>query len=228
MDQDVGIVEFDGHLFRIGHEVRAEITTVELHTFNGFELEFEALAFVDGDDAFFADLFHGFGDLLADFLVAIGRDDADLGDFIRTGHVLRTALQICNNLAHGEVNAALEVHRVHAGGNCGHAFAHDRLSEHGGGGGAVPCCIIGLAGDFAQHLGTHVFKLVSKLDILGDGDAILGDARCAEALVEHDIAALGAERDFHGIGERIYTGEDAFAGRAAELYVLGSHNCFSW
>jgi hypothetical protein len=47
---------------------------------------------------------------------------------------------------------------------------------------------------FAHHLGAHVLELVLKLDFLGDGDAVLGDAGCAERLVEHDVAALGAPR----------------------------------
>src|SRR3546814_9550785 len=89
---------------------------------------------------------------------------------------------------------ALQVHRVHAGGNRLHAFADNRLSENGGGGGAIARDVVGLRGHFAHHLRAHVLELVLKLDFLGDGDAVLGDARRAEALVEHDVAALGAKR----------------------------------
>jgi hypothetical protein len=98
----------------------------------------------------------------------------------------------------------------------GHAFANDRLGEHGGGGGAVTGLVVGLAGDFAQHLRAHVLELVLEFDFLGDGNAVLGDARRAEALVDHHVAALGAQRDLHGIGEDIDTGENAFARVAAE------------
>ena len=45
-------------------------------------------------------------------------------------------------------------------------------------------------GDFAHHLRAHVLELVGELDFLGDGDAVLGDARRAERLVEDDVAAL--------------------------------------
>src|SRR3546814_5456070 len=61
---------------------------------------------------------------------------------------------------------------------------------------ALPIC------DCAHHLGAHVLELVLELDFLGDGDAVLGDARGAERLVEYDIAALGAERHLDGVGER--------------------------
>src|SRR5690606_10765485 len=69
----------------------------------------------------------------------------------------------------------------------------------------------------------HVLELVLELDFLGDGDAVLGDARRTEALVDHDVAALGAERDFHRVGERINALEDALARIAREPDVLGSH-----
>ena len=95
--------------------------------------------------------------------------------------------------------------------------------EHGRGGGAVAGEVIGLLRDFAHHLRAHVLELVFELDLLGDGDAVLGDARGAEALVEHDVAALGAERHFHRIGERLDAAQHALARVAGKSYIFGSH-----
>ena len=58
---------------RIGDEVRREVAAVELHAFDPLDLGAEALAFFDGDDAVLADLFHGLGEHLADFAVAVAR-----------------------------------------------------------------------------------------------------------------------------------------------------------
>src|SRR3954465_4060055 len=66
-------------------------------------------------------------------------------------------------------------------------------------------------GDFAHHLRAHVLELIFELDLLGDSDAVLGDARCAEALVDHDVAALRAERHLHRIGECIDAAQHAVA-----------------
>src|SRR5487761_2111513 len=68
------------------------------------------------------------------------------------------------------------------------------------------------ATDFAPHLGAHVLDLVLKLDFLGDGDAVLGDTGSAERLVEHDVAALGAERHLDGVGENVDAAQHAVAG----------------
>src|SRR5215207_9431460 len=64
------------------------------------------------------------------------------------------------------VDAALEVHRVHTGGHRLGALAHDRLGEHGRGGGAVTGLVGGLARDLAQHLRAHVLEPVGELDLL--------------------------------------------------------------
>ena len=160
------------------------------------------------------------GDHLADRLLAIGGDGADLGDLFRALDLLRALLEVFDGGADGQVDAALEVHRVHAGGNRLGAFAHDRLGEHAGGGGAVAGDVIGLGGDFAHHLGAHVLELVLELDFLGDGDAVLGRARGAERFVDDDIAALGTESDLHRIGENVDAAQHALAGVALKSVLL--------
>src|SRR5262249_9198748 len=81
----------------------------------------------------------------------------------------------------------------------------------------------GLGRDLAHHLGAHVLELVVERDLLGDGDAVLGDAGSAEALVDHDVAALGAERDLHGIVENVDAAQHLVARVNREAYFLGSH-----
>ena len=103
----------------------------------------------------------------------------------------------------GEIDAATKVHGVHARGHGLGAFANDGLGQHGRRGGAVAGLVVGLGGDFANHLRAHVLELVGKFDFLGDGDAVLGDARCAEGFVQDDATALGTERYPDGIGEYV-------------------------
>ena len=225
VDEDVGVLHLDAHLVGVGDEVGRDIAAVELHAFDDVELGLEALRLFDGDDAFVADLLHGLGKELADLMVAVRRDGADLGDLVVRGDLLGVGLEVLDDRLDGEVDAALEVHRVHAGGDRLGAFLHDRLGEHGGGGGAVAGDVGGLGGDLAHHLRAHVLELVLKLDFLGDGDAVLGDARRAEALVEHDVAALGAEGDLHRIGENVDAAQHLVARVDGEFDVLGSHFC---
>ena len=183
----------------------------------------ERLVFLDRDDAFIADLLHRLRDHLADGGVAVGRDGADLGDLGGSRHRLGALLEILDDGVDCDVDTALQVHRVHAGGNRLAAFAHDRLRQHGCGGGAVACGVVGLGGDLAQHLRAHVFELVLEFDFLGDGDAVLGDAGSAEALLDHHIAALRAERHLHRVGEDIDAAQHAFAGVSGKFNFFGSH-----
>src|SRR4051812_48060780 len=98
-----------------------------------------------------------------------------------------------------------------------------RMSEHGCGRGAVARHGAGLRGHLAHHLRAHVLELVREFDLFGDGDAVLGDAGRAEALVEHDVAALGAERHLNRVGQNIDTAQHLVTRVGREAYVFGSH-----
>src|SRR5216684_3747874 len=196
VDQDVGVVHFNAHLVGVGDEVGRDVTAVELHAFDHLEFGLERLGFFNCDDALVADLLHGVGEELADLGVAIGGDGADLGDFLVRGDLLGVLDEVGDHGAHRQVDTALEIHRVHAG-------------------------VGRLGGHFAHHLGAHVLELFLKLDFLGDGDAVLGDAGCAERLVEHDVTALGAERDLHRVVEDFDAAQHAIAGIDAEFDFFG-------
>ncbi len=223
VQQDDRVLEFDGHLLGVGDEIGREVAAVELHALDDIGLGLEALVLLDGDDTLVADLLHRVGDLAADLGFAVGRDGADLRHFGAVVDRARGGLDLFDDLGHGHVDAALEVHRVHAGGDRLHAAPDDGGGEDGGGGGAVTGLVVGAVGHFLDHLRAHVLELVLELDLLGDGDAVLGDAGRAEALVDDDVAALGAERDLHRIGEDVDTLEHAIARIGIEFDVLGSH-----
>ena len=107
------------------------------------------------------------------------------------------------------------------------AFAHDGAGQHGGGGGAVARRVIGLGGDFAHHLRAHILELVGELDFLGHGHAVLGRARRAEALLDHDIAALGTQGHLHRVGKNVDAAQQLLAGVGAEFHIFGCHLLFS-
>ena len=110
---------------------------------------------------------------------------------------------------------------VGAGGDVAHALVDDGLGQHGGGGGAVTGDVVGLGGGFLEELRAHVLEVVVELDLLGDGDAVVGDGRGAALLVERDIAALGAEGGLDGIGEGVDTLFQGLACLGVELQNLG-------
>jgi hypothetical protein len=125
-----------------------------------------------------------------------------------------------------EVDAALQIHRVGAGRDRLQTFADDGLRQHGRGGGAVAGFIGGIGSDLLHHLRAHVLELVLELDLLRDRDTVLRDGRSAEALVQHGIAALGAQRHLDGIRQDVDTLEHASTSVVAESYVFSSHWLF--
>jgi hypothetical protein len=74
-----------------------------------------------------------------------------------------------------------------------------------------------------RGLRAEVLDAVLQVDLLGDGDAVLGDGRRAELAVDDHVAAFRPERDLDRVGELV----DAAQERRARLLVkddlLGCH-----
>ena len=223
-DEDERVVDDGLHLVGIGDHVGGEVAAVKLHALDHIAVGLGGLALLDGDDAVLADLLHGLGDQGADQLVA-GGDGADAGDVLGAGHGDGDLLHRVDGGGGGLLDALLHDHGVCARGEVLQTLGDHGLREHGGGGGAVAGDVVGLGGDFLDHLGAHVLKGVLKLDLLGDGHAVVGDQGRAELLVQNDVAALGAEGDLHGVGQLVDAALDRFSCFFAVNNLL-SHCCF--
>src|SRR5208283_1292281 len=131
----------------------------------------------------------------------VGGDGRDLLDLFLVLDLLGDLVELGDRGLDGLGDTALDADGIGTRGDKFQAFAIDGLGEDGGGGGAIARGVAGLAGDFTNHLGAHVFISVLEFDFLGDGHAVLGDGGGAEFFVEHDVAALGAEGGGDGAGE---------------------------
>src|SRR6266487_3958724 len=223
VQKNVGLFQHRNLLFRVVDEIRREIPTVELHAFDHLELVLQTLAVLDGDHAFLSDFVHGIGDDLADRLICIRGNGADLGNFLARGAGLGQLLQLLDDGNDRLVDPAFQVHRVHSGGDELHTLSHDRLSEHSRRGRAVPGNIRSFRGDFLHHLRAHVLELVLQLDFLGNRHAVLGHGRGTEGALQHHVAALGAEGYLDRIGEDIDPGEQLVPRRLMKTYVFSRH-----
>src|SRR5262249_13061214 len=91
------------------------------------------------------------------------------------------------------------------------ALAVDCLCEHRGGRRAVTSDVARLRSNFTHHLRAHVLEAVLELDLLRNGDTILGDRRRAEALLDDDVAALLSKRHLDCVRECIDARKDQVA-----------------
>src|SRR5690606_21738177 len=222
-DQDVGLLEHRLLAIRVGHEVTGEEALVELHALGVLELEPEGLAVLHGDDAVLADLLEGLGDHLADRLVVVGGDGGHVGDLLGGLDVTRHRLDLLDRLLDGLLHAPLELHRVGARRHLTQTLADHRLGEDGGGGGAVTSDVVGLVRHLVGELGAHVLPRVVQLDLLGDGDTVVGDRGGAPLLLEDDVATLRAESHLYRVGQLVYAGLEAAAGLLVEAKFLRCH-----
>ena len=202
-DQDGRVLENGLHAIGIGHEVGRDVAPVELHALGVLGLEAQRLALLDGDDAVLADLVHHLGDDVADLGIC-GADRGHGRDLLAAVHRTRVLLELLDEALDALVRAALDDHRVGAGGHVLETLGDHRLAEHDRGGGAVAGDVVGLGRDFLEQLRAHVLERIFELDVARDRHAVIGDRRRAELLVEDDVAALGAERHLDRVGELVY------------------------
>ena len=224
MDEHVGAVEDRFHALGIGHEIRRQVTLVELHALDHVERGFDGLGLFDRDGAVLADLVHRVGDDLADVGVPVGRDGGNLRDFRAVADLLGNAGEFFDQDHDGLVDAALESRWVRTRRHVAETFLVDGLGEHGRGGGAVAGDVAGLAGDLTHELRAHVLVGVFQFDLLGDGHAVLGDRRRAEFLVEDDVAARGSKRRLDRTREFLDAAQEGLAGVFVKLELFCCHN----
>ncbi len=224
--QDVRVVQVSGHGFRLVDEIGRQVATVKLHAFYDRQLVFQTGTFFNGDDAFFTDAVHGFSDDAADGLVRVGGDGAYLSDGLGVGAGLGQVFQLGNDAGGGFVDTALEIHRVHAGSNGLQTFGDDGLSQYGGSGGTVTSVVIGAGGNVFNQLRAHVFELVFQLDFLGNGNAVFGDQRRAEAALDQHVTTLRTQSSFYRIGQRVDAVQHLVATGNTEFNFFCSHDCF--
>ena len=180
MQQNQRIFQLSRHFIGIGDEVRRQITAIKLHAFNHVQFAFKAFGFFHRNHAFIADLIHRFGNHRTNFGFAIGRDCADLRNFLIGFHFFRALFNIGQCRSGSLVDTAFQIHRVHSGGNRFVTFADNRLCQNGCGCGAVTGHIIGARSHFADHLCAHIFKLIFQLNFFSNRNTVFGGARRAE------------------------------------------------
>ena len=219
-DEDGGVIQNGLHLLGVGDHIGGDIAAVELHALDDLAVGLGGLGLLNGDDAVGGDLFHGLGNQLADGLIA-GRDGAHAGDVLGAVDGLGVLLDGGHGGGGGAGDPLLHDHRVGAGSQILQALANNGLGQQGGGSGAVAGHVVGLGGNFLDDLGAHVLKGIGQLDLLGDGHAVIGDEGGAELLVEHDVAALGAQGDLNGIGQGVDAALQGAAGVLAVENLLG-------
>ena len=221
-DDEVGIFDDGFHAVGVGDEVRRGVAAVDLHSLDVLNLVGKSAGLFHGNDAVLANFLHGLGDGLADG-VFMGGKGGNLPDALARLHGLGHALQFGDHATHGGLDATLDGHGVGAGGHVLEAFVDDGLGQHDAGGGAVAGGVVGLGGGFLQKLGAHVLKNVGQLDLLGDGHAVGADLRGSELLVQHDVAAAGAQGNLDRVGQDVDSGAQRLAGVFSVCHLLCGH-----
>ncbi len=221
--QQQRLFQLSHHGVRLVDEVRRQVAAVKLHPFNNSQFVFQTGAFFNGNYTFFANLFHRVGDDVTNGAVRVGRNGTYLGNGLGVGTWLGLLFELLNNGTRSTINATLQIHRVHAGGNRLQTFIDDSLSQNGSSGCAISGFVVGLGGNILDQLGAHILETVFQFDFFGNRNAILGDDRSTKAALQYHIAALWTKGSLYRISQGVDTSEHFFTAGIAELNFFSSH-----
>ena len=202
----------------VGDEGGREVALVELHALGNLQFNFGGGAVFDGDDAVLADLLEGASQQLTD-LLGLGGDSCNVRH-LGALHGACVLEQTCGDSLHGRLDAALDVGGCRAAGDVAQTLVHQRLREHGCGGGAVTGNVVGLGGDFLRQLGAQVLVRVVQFNFASNGHAVVGDDGCTPLLVEHNVAPARAEGYLDRVCQLIDASLQGLAGGIVEFKLL--------
>ena len=221
VDEDQGVGELAIHLRGAVDEVGGDVALVELHAVDEADGGLGRLPFLDGDHAVLAHLLQGLGEEVADRTVVVGRDGADLGDLLGALDLLSHLVEPDGGSGNSLLDTAANGHRVGAGSHHPRPLAEDRAGEDRGRGRAVTGQIGRLRGHLVDELGAHVLEGIFEIDFLAHRDAVLGDRRATERLVDDHVAAGRPHRHRHGAGELLDAFQELGTGLVVEQQLLG-------
>jgi hypothetical protein len=143
---------------------------------------------------------------------------------VRSENLLGDLRQFGDDRLNGLPNSALQRRRICACGNVSHSFAEDRFGKNCRRGRAVAGYIRGLRSNFTHQLRTHVLVWVFELDLFGYSDAIFGDRRAPEFLVQDHIAPRGSKRGFNRLGKFLHSPQKCVSSCFIKLQLFCCHS----
>ena len=153
-------------------------------------------------------------------LVTVCRNSGNVLNLILANNWSALLLKSLNDVVNSHLDASSQVHWVHTSGNRLAALLEDGTGQNGGGCGSITSLVVGLGSDLLDQTGTDVVVTIGELNLLGNGDTVLGDLGSTKGLVNDNIASSWAEGDLDSISEHVGSLEHQSSGFSAKFDFL--------
>ena len=210
------------HPLRVGDEVRADVTPIEVHPLHILRLRFDPLALLDRHHPLGAHLLQHIRQHLPDFGI-IGRNRRHLRHLIPPLHRRGDPRQFLDHRRHPLIQPPLDRHRIRPRRHVLHPVPHQAMRQHRGGRSPVPRHIVSLAGRLLDQLRPHILKRLRQLHLLGDGNAVIGNHRRPPLLLQRHIPPLGPQSPPHRVRNRRNPMQQRLLRRLIADNALGCH-----
>lgn len=200
-DQDVCFVKLALHVAHVGSHVGRQKAALEHEAFFDIDLNAERLRLLRNDDAVLAHFVDAFGDLLANDLITRRNGGNVCGLLVRLdGNGV--CLHGFDGGFGGALDATANCNGVGSCGDAAQADAHQLVGEERCSGGSVAYLFVSLAGNLANHFRAHLLDRVGEIDILRNGNAVVGNRRrpvLRLLRLQSRITAFGAKGNLDGL-----------------------------
>ena len=205
MQKDITIFQNRLKCISIGHEVRRDITLIELHPLHDRQFAFHALAFLDFYNTLLADFINRISKYFSNVRVIVRADCRYLGDIFMTLHTDTLVLDKFGNHCRSFANPALNSHRINACRYILQPFVVNSFCKNGRSSRTVTDHIRSLARHLVHHLGANVLKRLGQFDFFTYRHAVLGYLRRTPALVQNYISTRRTKSHLHRRGKLLQT-----------------------
>ena len=102
-----------------------------------------------------------------------------------------------------------------------HTLMDHRLGQNRRRGSSVSGHVVGLRCHFLYKLCAHILKGILQLDLLRNGNTVVGNQGSAVLLVKHYVSSLGSKGHSYSICQLVYTGLQC----SSSLYAILNFLC---
>ena len=153
-------------------------------------------------------------------MVVVRGDSSDVLDFLLSFDWDCLLFKTFYYFLHSCLNAAAEVHWVHARSDRFAAFFEDGASEDSRGGGAVTSHIVNFTSDLFDEGGANVVVAVGELDIFRDGHTVFSNLGSTESAIKHNVATTRSKRNLNRVSKAVTPFKHKSASLSTKLDIL--------
>jgi len=201
--KDQWVLEFSFAGFSFSYEVRGDISSVPLNTFNVFNFSFKSFSILNCDSSVLSESFENSSENITDFGITVSRNSCNVLDGFFTLNWNAHGSKFIVNSLNTKLNSSSEIHWVHSSSNRFATLLENSSGKNGSSSCTISSFIVSLRSNLFNKRSSNIVISVREFNISGNSNSIFGNLWCSERLVNNYISSSWSKSNLNGISEHI-------------------------